>query len=103
MKLRFEIQSLAALGLGPHRLPINCWRLTLNITGTEAGNVLWEGQDLSLDLTADAATPAFGIARAVVGGVFDGNGNPVNIDQVLRVNVTNGNAAGVLIYEYLEP
>lgn len=100
MKIRFEIQSLSALGEGAHLLPINCWRLTLHYQQAFSA-VLLDGADLDRDLRAVVGESH--LSRTVVGGVIV-DGRPVNLDQVLRVNVpANSQARGFLVYEYLEP
>lgn len=108
MRLRFEIQSIYSLGSGTHRLPINCWRLTVlyqKFPGSFSGAVLLDGVSLAADLLDNPATNTFHLARFVVGGVLLPNGVPVNLDQVLIISSdsTTKSSAGVLIYEYLEP
>lgn len=105
MKIRFELQSLSALGEGAHRLPINCWRLTIHYQQpvSPSRNVLLDGIDLLADLSADPSADGSHLSRTVVGGVIV-DGMPVNLDQVLRVNVPSSfRALGFLVYEYLEP
>ena len=100
-RIRFELQSLAALGVGPHRLPINCWRLTVQFQGTKS--VLIDGQDYNADLLNDPAANTSHLAQFTVGGVVLPNGQPLNLDQILTVTVPVDNfAQGVITYEYYE-
>lgn len=102
MRVRFEFQSLYSLGAGVHRLPVNCWRLTLNYV--DANNVVFlDGTAFGNDITDLNTGDALGPAQFVIGGVILPNGTPVGLDQVLIVNATAGNAQGMLMYEYLEP
>jgi len=103
MKVRFELQSLFALGEGVHRLPIKCWRFTLVIAGDPANSagVLFDGAQLRDDTSIGGGQS--GTAQLVVGGVF-ANGQPVLIDQELIVTVPSGGfAQAVLMYEHIEP
>jgi hypothetical protein len=101
MRIRFEIQSLSALGSGVHRLPINCWRLTVQYQAARPPSLI-DGADITLDL--QDAQGGSHLAQFTVGGVILPNGAHLNLDQVLTVSVPPDNfVQGVLIYEYLEP
>lgn len=105
MRIRFEVQSLFSLGVGTHRLPINCWRLTVQYQCNFHSSVLLDGVSFFQDLVDVAATPSTHLAQFAVGGIRMPDGTPVNLDQVLTVTtpVDGRHARGMLIYEYLEP
>jgi len=102
MRIRFEFQSLFSLGLGVHRLPINCWRLTVNYVDNSVG-VLLNGTNFNVDLQ-DTVTGEALLARFVVGGLPPlPDGTIVNLDQILTITAATSPGQGMLIYEYLEP
>ena len=106
MRIRFEIQSLAALGVGTHRLPINCWRLTMLYQPSRDGvGQLLDGVSFTVDLRQDQTVPTFHLARVVLGGVLLPDGTPVSLNQVLTVTSDSASrqGLGMLVYEYLEP
>lgn len=101
-RVRFEMLSIASLGNGVHRLPINCWRLTVFLNPAQPGGVLCDGIDFAPDAEFDGALRQTIPFRFVAGGVL-ADGKPVNLDQVLTITANVNRGRGVIIMEYLEP
>lgn len=100
MRVRFEIRSLASLGEGAHRIPLNCWRVTMWLNGNTTAVV--DGVPLAADMSN--AVDLF-MQPVTLGGVLIGpNGDiPVMLDQTLQVTVLPARTArGLLFLEYID-
>lgn len=99
-RLRFEIISIASLGTGVHRLPVNCWRMTIWAYPQSSLQFFLEGTDFAPDMKNVLTDDSYPF-HAVFGGVIL-NEKPVNLDQVLTVTAKEAPGAGILLLEYLE-